>query len=229
MSMNSKEIDSKVIKKDPHFSDNLKDGWGGQFIKKMGGSSVKAKDKIYDDGTQAYSKKLNEYVTVKKYDADEKDPMGGKYTCSYPKYENGVFVSSEDVELPRQDVVKFISVRVNMMSNTKYTDGLKGAQECSFKININDKVSKVQQLAAADIEAEKIGGFIQTKGKLLENIDDVTFYKMLIKNNQLLSLVYEDAGGSFAPATKWFRFKNVRPERSFSMSTDSANWDAISY
>ena len=161
VSNNSKEIDTKEIKKDQHFSDNLKDGWNGKFVKKLGGSKVKAKDTIFADGHQVYSTKLNEYVTIKSYSADEKDPMAGVYTCSKAKYENGV-VSSENVELPRSDLTKFISVRVNMMPNTKYLGVLKGSQECSFKIGIHDKVVKVQQLAAADTEAEKIGGFIQT-------------------------------------------------------------------
>ena len=84
---NSKEI--KDVKKDQHFAENLKDGWSGQLVRKMAGATIKAKGKVFDDGQNAYSTKLNEYVQVKRFEKDDKDDKAGTYVCSKPKYEDG--------------------------------------------------------------------------------------------------------------------------------------------
>lgn len=71
---NSTEMDAKRVKKDDHFKDNLADGWSGQFIRKIAASGAKPKDSAFEEGQHVYSRQLNDYVQVKSFEKDEKDP-----------------------------------------------------------------------------------------------------------------------------------------------------------
>lgn len=118
---------------------------------------------------------------------------------------------------------KFITIRVNMMSNTSYEgDQDPRTQECLMKVNIDDKVSKIFKYGAIGLSQDKINGFISTKTKLIDDPDEITFHKLASKSNQLFSLAFPEEGEK--EPMRWVRFKEYRTTDYFYLN--SHYWDA---
>ena len=67
------------------------------------------------------------------------------------------------------------------------------------------------------------GATIQTNTKVIEDIENVSFYRIFAKNNQLFSLSYS-LGAKLDPI-KWMRFKDWTTSDYYYMSCNY--WDAV--
>lgn len=99
---NSLEEQSKVLKKNGF--KKLED-FSDSFITKKIGGIDNSKTKIFSDKDHVYSKSCNSYVQVKSYDKETKI-----YTCKEVKNDGSPV---EEKKLPKDDLSKFIMVRVN--------------------------------------------------------------------------------------------------------------------
>ena len=77
------------------------------------------------------------------------------------------------------------------------------------KVNIEDKISKLQRYAAQGTKSDKLDGFLSINGKLIETPDETSFQRLSIKDNQLLSLTFE-SGEGFGEPKRWRRFKDIQ-------------------
>jgi len=92
--------------------------------------------------------------------------------------------------------------------------------ECTLKVNINDKLSKITEIYNID----KASGFILSNGKVLSNLDDYTFAKKLILDGTKFANVTQGPG-SGGPCMKWCRFGRSVTSDYFYL--DSYSWDAV--
>ena len=132
------------------------------------------KTKIFQDNQVAYSKSIDSYIQVKSFDETTKT-----YNCKVVKNDGSPV---EEKKLPKDDISKYIMVRVNLLASEKLADNDKNDDALEIKVNIDDKISKLGLYSAKGTQMDKIEGLMSTIGKLIQSPDETTFYKQFIKN-----------------------------------------------
>ena len=72
----------------------------------------------------------------------------------------------------------------------------------TFKLSVNDKLSKITETLEKTLESS---GFLTFNGKILENLEDTTFSKQMIGDKA--TVLFNKGEGGFGPPMKWVRFK----------------------
>ena len=72
-------------------------------------------------------------------------------------------------------------------------DASVSSEELQVKGNIDEKISKLFKYT--NIGGGPTDGLLSTNGKIIENPDDVSFHRLLVKNNQKFSLTTSAEGG----------------------------------
>lgn len=194
------------------------DDFTDSFVtKKIGTES--AKTKIFSENTNAYSKSKDSYIQVKSYDEESK-----MYTCKEVKNDGSPV---EEWKLPKDDVTKFITVRVKLISSNKFQENNEEVgQNLKMKVNIDDKISKLQRYSCVGTKSS-IDGFISVNGELIENVDETSFYRKFIKNGQIISISYQE--GAAPDPKKWRRFKdNIKTDYTYLDYTEGY-FDAVTF
>lgn len=165
------EQNAKLLKKNGF--KNLDEIASETFVKKKI-NVENFKTKIFPDNTVAYSKSTDSYIQVKSFDEPSKT-----YTCKVVKTDSS---PAEEKKLPKDDITKYIMIRVNLIGSEMLADSDKNDDALEIKVNIDDKISKLGVYSAKGTQSDKIDGFMSTLGKLIPSPDETTFYKQFIKN-----------------------------------------------
>lgn len=75
------------------------------------------------------------------------------------------------------------------------------------------------------LQAFELGGTLLYEGKIMENLDDSTFAKQLIKHNSKVLITSQDSGSG--SQKEWRRFKDTYLTDYFYMSR--SYWDAVAF
>ena len=98
------------------------------------------------------------------------------------------------------------------------SEDIQKEEKCKFKVNINDKVSKLSQLAGES-------GTLIFNGQVIEKPEDKTFVDMSICDGSKVVLTFSSAGGG--EQLKWCRFPRMETRDYYHLSCNYA--DAVAF
>ena len=105
-----------------------------------------------------------------------------------------------------------------MIKGNDYEKGTEAGDISELKVNINEKLSKINDIFALD----NYGGFMMQGGKLINSPDETTFQKSFTKDLSKFAVVCSDSSKA---ASKWCRFPEYYLTDYYYMNT--RYWDAV--
>ena len=94
-----------------------------------------------------------------------------------------------------------------------------------LKININDPISKLQEILEKTADAK---GFLAYNGKLIQNAEETTFQKLFVKNNDKMVVTKSISSGG--ACIVWRRFGELRnSDQHDYYYLHTRYWDAVTF